>query len=275
MSEQPRLRRDAAAALLAAAVPGAVLQRVSSLRGGAQRRVFALSYRDRAGTAGRVVVRLSPNRGDPSREAESEFRTLQALSRAGVPVPRPLLLDADGRFLGEPCIVMAYAGRPEPLPRDHAAWSRGFAGALAAVHSISPVDVDLSHLPHSTLDERRRHLETSISNDARHRLENDPLGQRILEALERERRLQAPSPERLSHDDYWPGNVLWRRARVSAVIDWSEAVIADPARDVAQCSFELSLVGEPDDGARFAAHYAALTGALPANLRYRGADMSG
>jgi aminoglycoside phosphotransferase (APT) family kinase protein len=268
MSRRPRLERDAAAELLAAAVPGAELRRVSSLRGGARRRVFALSYADAAGRAGRVVVRLSPNRGNPSREAESEFRTLLALSAAGLPVPRPLLLDADGAYFGEPCIVMAYAGRPEPLPRDHAAWSRGFAEALAAIHSISPEDFDLSHLPHSTLDERRNHLESSIGDEDRRRLENDPLGQRILEGLEREQRRQVPSALCLSHDDFWPGNVLWRRGRVSAVIDWSEAVIGEPARDVAQCSFELSLIGEPGDGARFLAHYAALTGVLPANLRY-------
>ena len=215
-----------------------------------------------------MVVRLPPNRGDPSVEAESEFRTLQVLHAAGLAVPRPLLLDADGVYFGEPCIVMTHAGRPEVFPGDHDAWARGFAATLAAIHSISPREVDLSHLRRSTLDERRLQLESSFSEADRRRLAGDPLAERIVEALEREQRRQAPSPERLSHDDFWPGNVLWRRGRVSAVIDWSEAVIGDPARDVAQCSFELSLIGEPDDGARFVVHYAAAAGSLPANLRY-------
>ena len=48
-----------------------------------------------------------------------------------------------------------------------------------------------------------------------------------------------PEPT-LVHDDFWPGNTVWRRNRLNAVIDWSEAEVGDPRADVSQCRIDLT-----------------------------------
>ncbi len=280
MAESTRLPREAVQLLLQAIEPGATILGISSLRGGTKRRVFALRFRDQAGDNRRVVLRLTPpgwrESGSPydrnaAREiAEREFRTLTVLHAAGLAVPRPLLLDIEGTHLGRPCFVMEFAGRAELFPRDRQGWLRGFAEALAAIHSVSLRDVDLSHLNQTTLDERRAELELehNLADPDKQRFAGDLLASEVLDALGREARRQVASPLRLVHDDYWPGNVLWRRGRVNAVIDWTQAVLGDPARDVAQFRVELSLIGGLDDARRFGEFYAAAAGGLPANVRY-------
>ena len=42
----------------------------------------------------------------------------------------------------------------------------------------------------------------------------------------------------LVHGDYWPGNLLWQRGRLTGVVDWEEPRLGDPSRDVAT-SFSL------------------------------------
>jgi aminoglycoside phosphotransferase (APT) family kinase protein len=44
------------------------------------------------------------------------------------------------------------------------------------------------------------------------------------------------------HFDFWPGNVLWRRNRVSAIVDWSSARPGDLRFDVAQCRLDIALL---------------------------------
>jgi aminoglycoside phosphotransferase (APT) family kinase protein len=41
------------------------------------------------------------------------------------------------------------------------------------------------------------------------------------------------------HNDYWPGNVLWRDSRIVAVIDWEEAAFGDPMADLANIRLEI------------------------------------
>jgi len=46
-------------------------------------------------------------------------------------------------------------------------------------------------------------------------------------------------PGVLLHGDLWPGNVLWRDARIAAIVDWEDAAIGDPLRDLAVARLEL------------------------------------
>jgi aminoglycoside phosphotransferase (APT) family kinase protein len=44
------------------------------------------------------------------------------------------------------------------------------------------------------------------------------------------------------HDDFWPGNTVWYRGRVTGVIDWTHAEVGDPRTDVSQCSLDLAMI---------------------------------
>ena len=46
-------------------------------------------------------------------------------------------------------------------------------------------------------------------------------------------------PGVLLHGDLWPGNVLWRDGRIAAIVDWEDAAIGDPLRDLAVSRLEL------------------------------------
>jgi aminoglycoside phosphotransferase (APT) family kinase protein len=53
---------------------------------------------------------------------------------------------------------------------------------------------------------------------------------------------EGPPPlveQRLIHRDYHPGNVLWRRGRVSGIVDWQSASVGSPEADVAHCRSNL------------------------------------
>jgi aminoglycoside phosphotransferase (APT) family kinase protein len=46
-------------------------------------------------------------------------------------------------------------------------------------------------------------------------------------------------PGVLLHGDLWPGNVLWREGQIAAIVDWEDAAIGDPLRDLAVSRLEL------------------------------------
>ena len=51
---------------------------------------------------------------------------------------------------------------------------------------------------------------------------------------------RSPGEPTLVHDDFWPGNTVWLRNKLNAVIDWSEAEVGDPRADVSQCRIDLT-----------------------------------
>ena len=50
-------------------------------------------------------------------------------------------------------------------------------------------------------------------------------------------------PEVLVHRDYHPGNVLWRRSKISGVVDWQAACTGPAVADVAHCRVNLLTFG--------------------------------
>lgn len=46
-------------------------------------------------------------------------------------------------------------------------------------------------------------------------------------------------PGVLLHGDLWPGNVLWREGRIAAIVDWEDAALGDPLRDLGVSRLEL------------------------------------
>jgi aminoglycoside phosphotransferase (APT) family kinase protein len=61
------------------------------------------------------------------------------------------------------------------------------------------------------------------------------------------------------HGDVWPGNLLWRRGRLQAVIDWEDAAIGDPLADLANARLELFIAQGEDAMAALTRHYLALS----------------
>lgn len=172
--------------------------------------------------------------------AADEFRLLQLLRSAGLPVPRPYLLDAPGEVLSSPCIVLEFIdGEPETAPSDLRDYLIRLAECLIEIHQLDTAKLDLSFL------RRRDSLPPKRGED-----EAD-----VRAALERVWPLPQRNEPVLLHGDFWPGNTLWKDGRLVAVVDWEDAAIGDPLADLANARLELLWAFGGDAMEDFTRHY--------------------
>jgi aminoglycoside phosphotransferase (APT) family kinase protein len=251
-----RPKRSLIKSVLQTLQPAATLGRVSRLRGGLSNHMFAVQYRPAAGRSGRFVVRLTSDwQRTPGENALREYSTLRRLSEAGIASPRPLLLDETGERLGQPGLVTSYDGRAIVNPVRHGPWLRGMARALAALHRLAPEHIDLTHLDEFKFGDVQRRIGEGVPDGLR----DDVLAQKMHEALQETVGRVDWGPRCLVHDDYWPGNVVWRRGQVT-IVDWTMAKIGDRREDVAQCRLDLAMTQGADDSDAFLCEYEAASG---------------
>jgi aminoglycoside phosphotransferase (APT) family kinase protein len=231
--------RPALVGLLNKLAPGSKLLGISRLKGGLEAGMFSVLYLDALGSQERLVVRQTSDRDEGSADrAKREFATMSLLRDAGVPVPAPMLLDAEGNLLGTPSIVMSYAGEVVMQPDDRAEWLQGLSQAMRKLHSVTPTRFDLSHLQRFD----REAVAEEIGEGLRPKSGSDNIARQALNALSKHlSRVEWLDPC-LLHMDFWPANVLWQAGRVSAIIDWSPAKVGDRRLDVAQCRIEVMLL---------------------------------
>jgi aminoglycoside phosphotransferase (APT) family kinase protein len=212
------------------------------LTGGVSARLTALEIEQPEGGRERMVLRChgeldlaqNPN------VAADEFRLLQLLQSAGLPVPRPYLLDASGEVLSSPCIVIEFIdGEPEAAPNDLRDYLIRLAESLIEIHQVDSARLDLSFL-------RRRDSLPPKRGDE----EAD-----VRAALERVWPLPQRNEPVLLHGDFWPGNTLWKDGRLVAVVDWEDAAVGDPLADVANARLELLWAFGGDAMEDFTRHY--------------------
>lgn len=165
-----------------------------------------------------------------------EFDILRLVEAAAIPAPRPLLLDAEGQFFGVPALVLSYLpGKPLFPVRGIATWVDGLACGLVFVHAVTPDRYDLSGLHVQLADGMRSQLERR-----RDAALADPLGREVYSLLDTKLDEIDFSRPSLVHDDYWPGNTIWYRGRLTGIIDWTAAEVGDRRADVAQCRVDLT-----------------------------------
>jgi aminoglycoside phosphotransferase (APT) family kinase protein len=209
------------------------------------------------------VKRYAGPRDSAAAKAVLEYKTLDMLRGSGIPAPEPLYLDASGELLGIPGIVMAQVpGRQVVSPPDFAAWARSLARMLAQVHSVAYDPPRMEFLLDGDL-EAFFFLRLGVVPE---RMTAHPDGRTVWEAVQ----ALAPSAKRarsvLLHGDYWPGNVLWRGGKVSAVLDWEDAARGNHRADVAYCRMDIAMRGLHGTADDFLAAYEAETGARVENL---------
>jgi aminoglycoside phosphotransferase (APT) family kinase protein len=224
--------------------------------------VTALEIEHADGTAQKVVVReygAADLASDPQ-IAEHEFRLLQHLHTAGLPVPQAYAVDQSGALLPTPCIVVEFVdGHTEFAPADLDVSLLQLVRQLARIHQVSGNTLDF--LPNQTekmaekLRQRPAQLDASINEG------------RIRAALENCFPLQH-NPTCLLHGDYWLGNILWRDGQIAAIIDWEDAAIGDPLADLANARLELVFAFGIEAMQAFTRHYQAQTLLDYANLPY-------
>jgi aminoglycoside phosphotransferase (APT) family kinase protein len=218
--------------------PSAAIQSVVRLAGGQHADTWRVDARNPELT---VVVRQFPA-GD--RAGAHEQRVLRTLD--GLEGLAPVLLgaDLDGRWSGYPTTLVSWLdGQADITPTDPESWAIQLGHALAVVHAMS--GYRLAGLP-SVFDRR---------GGSRDVLDGP------LETGIRSRWTQiTDSPMVLTHSDYWSGNVVWREATLTGVVDWSGGSVGPRGYDIGWCRLDLVLLLGERTADIFLAAYEGATG---------------
>jgi aminoglycoside phosphotransferase (APT) family kinase protein len=212
-----------------------------ALSGGFDTSVFAFRLKDApAEWSAELVLRVMAFATSAMR-VRREAATHAALVEAGFPAPRILLTETDGVVLGKPFLIMERVpgetmwsaivgpngrlGRLATMPRrlgEIHARLHGIAGE-ALIRSAARFDVDPALV---TVGGEVRRIRTRIAEAGATGL--------LPGAAWLEDKMPPPAqPEVICHGDFHPLNVMVQDERVSGVIDWAQAIAAEPAYDVA------------------------------------------
>jgi aminoglycoside phosphotransferase (APT) family kinase protein len=209
------------------------------------------------------VMRVEPEHGViPPYDIAREYRLLEAMERAELPVPHMLYLGEDKNVVGGRFLLMSFIvgeiyrsrdARLDDDPETLKSVQEQFVEMLARIHA-APQDV---YPQYATGPEAVR-AQVAICRDRMKRTEllPTPVLRHALDLLERE----APKAQRIGllHGDYRLPNLMWHEGRISGILDWELAAVGDPLSDLAftqtvgagPCSVEGPL----------AEHYSKLTG---------------
>jgi len=182
-----------------------------------------------------VLRRYQPGDGAAGREA----RVLTVLDGLDGWTPRLLGADPTGAVFGEPATLMTrLSGWADITSIAPASVAEQLGRTLARLHST----------PAHHLVGLRRGMGTAADRAG------GPAAGVVADHVIR----LAGAPLVLSHVDYWSGNVLWEKGRLTGVVDWSGAALAPRGYDVSWCRLDLVLLyGEAIADAFLAAYEAA------------------
>jgi Ser/Thr protein kinase RdoA (MazF antagonist) len=233
--------------------PAGRLLRVRRLTGGIDASTHRVDFETRTGAVGSVVVR-SATRDDAVDQVRREWANLGYVAALPFTTPEPLLLDGDGSLLGAPSLVMSLVpGRSSIPKRGLEPWVDQMAETMAAMH-----DAPLSR------DGAPKNWWVSVWKlDEPHEVfSGNRLAEQIWPLMVELRPVYESTPKAFCHLDYWPGNVLFSRGRLTGVIDWSWPGFQHFAYDVAMTAFDLEMELGAESGipARFVRTYEAATG---------------
>jgi len=220
---------------------------LSRIHGGASRETYRLRLCLRR--SGRPEERPLILRRDPpgsliETDRANEFHAYRAFHGSAVPVPEPLWLEEDGRWLERPFFVMEQIEGGEASPQVLLAPTysehRERIGEqmwriLGAIHSAEPKALGLEKTmevvaPEACAARELATWEAVIDEDA---LAPQPIGRAAIRWLRR----HPPAPaQRITvvHADYRTGNYLVDpEGTILAILDWEMAHLGDPLEDLA------------------------------------------
>jgi aminoglycoside phosphotransferase (APT) family kinase protein len=179
----------------------------------------------------RRYVRPDVNEEEPD-IAEREAQVLRFVETIDVPTPKLLAVDPTGTGAGVPSILMSrLAGRIEWSPSNIDRWLQRLAALLPPIHA-APLPNPGAIRPIAPYEQ----LSYAPPSWARW----PKVWERAVEVFYES---ASEFPAVFIHRDFHPGNVLWRRGRVTGVVDWQAASIGPAWADVAHCRANLFRYG--------------------------------
>jgi aminoglycoside phosphotransferase (APT) family kinase protein len=225
-----RSRPPAAALAWVESVVGGSIEAVRALRGGLSSAVHLVTVAGERMVLRRYVRPETPV-NDPG-IADHEARALDFVAQIPIPTPRLLAADLAGARTGVPSILMSWLpGRVAWEPSDMDGWLRGMSDLLPTVHA-TPLP------PSGVIRPFRTYRQHSYDPPPWTRWPDVWL--RGVEIA------HGPVPggrHVFLHRDFHPGNVLWRRGKVTGLVDWQAASIGPASVDPGHCRRNLFSYG--------------------------------
>lgn len=242
-TEDPhRPSEETAAAVVERISPGGELISIAPLPGSYSNYTHLITARLTDGSTGKYVIRRYKVFGDYDRgeKAIREYRTLEHMAKAGVPVPHPLLLDETGDLLRSPGIVTGFVpGGQIDDPENPEEWARRLGSVLGRIHSVQVDDATRKIL----LDANAEVTWFIRSETVPEFMAAHPEGPRVWDLVRTWYPKKKPVAAGPVHVDYWAGNILWDGGEISAVVDWEEAAWGDPEIDAGYLRMVMALSG--------------------------------
>jgi aminoglycoside phosphotransferase (APT) family kinase protein len=249
-------------AVVQAADPDWRAVRAWPLPGGASAQVHGIDIERPDGGSVRLVLRQygAANLAADPHVALAEYRLLELLYRAGLPVPRPYRADESKAILPGPWLLTEHingqtstdAAGLAAFPGSATQFTGLLAQALADLHGTGLRAAHVPFLADVDAVVRRRLVAAPARPD-------DELSEPAVRAALTAHWPPPPANQPVVlHGDYWPGNVLWRDGRVVGIIDWEDATFGDPLADLAVARQELSWFFGPDSARCFTSQYLTL-----------------
>jgi aminoglycoside phosphotransferase (APT) family kinase protein len=170
------------------------------------------------------------------------------MASSHVPTPELLATDAHGTHAGAPALLMSILeGRPRWDAKGRRYWAHDLADLAATIHAHRPDDPS----PFRTYRPYRQD-----AYDPPRWAADPDLWARAVTIFH-----EPPPPGRtFIHRDLYPGNLLWRRRRLTGVVDWEHACLGPPDVDVGHCRINF-LYQTPDLADHLADAWHEVTGA--------------
>jgi aminoglycoside phosphotransferase (APT) family kinase protein len=192
----------------------------------------------------RVLARVD---SETAALVRDEAATLRAVHDAGLPAPELIAADPEGgESGGHPAVLMTrLPGRLDLAPADPEAWLRQIAATAVRIH-----EVPFAAGPFRTrIDAAAPVIPASATRPA--------LWAAAFGVLRR----PAPEPAtRFIHRDFQHFNLLWRRGRLTGVVDWAVACAGPADFDLGHCRLNLAAVFGADRAERLRLAYEAEAG---------------
>ena len=200
----------------------------------------------------RVVLKRYP----PGSEVPAlEWEGLTFARDAGLLAPAPIALDQAGDWFGGPALAMeASPGHPDLSPTDPRAFVEEVATALAGIHAAdTAAAVGALLRPHAA-------DRWTAPDDVPDGLIRRRVAERIVEALVATLDRSDRGGTVLNHGDFHPGNLLWRRNQLTAVVDWSHTRLGPRWWELAYFRIEVAVLADGRAADRLLERYETLTG---------------
>ncbi len=210
--------------------------------------MHALSVVDATNRHHRCVLRrwVGDHATEGSELVRREAHILGSLEQSDVPAPRVLGLDPDGDRCGDAGLLMSYRdGHVELTPSDPEDWLQQIAAMLIRIHSAKiAAPTAESWLDRGSLVVPEWSTRPDLWREAFSVIEESP----------------PDSQACFIHHDYQPFNLLWRRGRLTGVVDWVWGSRGSPSIDVGHLRLNLSVLYSSELADRFLDLYESMSG---------------